>query len=109
MNLQDLDGNWVGIVESNVSDEAYALTMKGLECETIAMSTGVERRRKNPSFNHFREMEVCDAIKFLQTYEYYNVLWIERQNGIAYRIAIGRVWKEAWDRKGAETVDVILG
>ena len=109
MNLEDLDGSWVGIVESNFADEACALTMKGLECETIAMSTGVERRRKPPNSNHFREMEVCDAIKFLQTYEYYNVLWIERQNGIAYRIAIGRVWKEAWDRKGAETVNVILG
>lgn len=102
MNLQDLDGSWVGIVESNISDEACALAMKGQECETIAMSIGVERRRRNSNSNHFREMEVCDAIKFLQTYEYYNVLWIERQNGIAYRIAIGRVWKEAWDRKGVE-------
>jgi hypothetical protein len=109
INLQDLDGSWVGIVESNVADEVCALTMKGLECEMIAMSTGVERRRKTPNSNHFREMEVCDAIKSLQTYEYYKVLWVERQNGIAYRIAIGRVWKEVWDRKRAETVDVILG
>ena len=109
MNLHDLDGNWVGVVESNVADDTYASTMKGQECETIAMSTGVEQRQKAPNSNHFPEMNVCDAIKFLQTYEYYNVLWIERENGIAYRIAVGRVWKEAWDRKGADTVDVTLG
>ncbi|KAJ4989541.1 hypothetical protein SVAN01_04918 [Stagonosporopsis vannaccii] len=40
---------------------------------------------------------------------FYNVLWIERRNGIAYRKELGLVWADAWDNAGPEDVDIVLG
>ncbi|KAF2648905.1 HET-domain-containing protein [Lophiostoma macrostomum CBS 122681] len=42
-------------------------------------------------------------------YEWYNVLWIEWIDGIAYRKACGRVIKQVWDAQGFEAIDVVLG
>lgn len=42
-------------------------------------------------------------------YEFYNVLFIEWKDGIAYRKALGRVSKIAWEAADKESVDVILG
>jgi hypothetical protein len=39
----------------------------------------------------------------------YHVLWIEWENGIAYRKGLGRVLKEAWDRMATEEIDLVLG
>ncbi|KAF1960726.1 HET-domain-containing protein [Byssothecium circinans] len=47
--------------------------------------------------------------EILGYYEYYNVLWIEWENGIAYRKALGRVYKEAWEAQELEEVDIVLG
>jgi len=42
-------------------------------------------------------------------YHFYNVLWIERKDGIAYRRAAGRVAKDAWEANCKEKSKVILG
>jgi len=84
------------------------LLLKGLTCETILVSTEAVKR-EFLSLITYAEMDFCDAIKPLQVYEFYNVLWIEWQDGIARRKAIGRVWKKAWDMQTSEKVDVILG
>jgi hypothetical protein len=47
--------------------------------------------------------------KEIGVYEYYNVMWIEWEDGIAYRRAVGRVYKEAWEALDLEEVDVLLG
>lgn len=47
--------------------------------------------------------------KDTEFYEFYNVLWIEKSNGIAYRKALGRVIRETWERMQRELIDVILG
>lgn len=39
----------------------------------------------------------------------YDVLWIEWEGEIAYRKAIGQVWKEDWDAADTEEVDIRLG
>ncbi|KAF2276634.1 HET-domain-containing protein [Westerdykella ornata] len=41
-------------------------------------------------------------------YECYNVMWIERKDGIAYRKGVGRVFKAIWDQVETEEVDVRL-
>ena len=40
---------------------------------------------------------------------FYNILWIEREDGIAYRKHVGKVWQEAWDAAETEEIDVRLG
>ncbi|KAF2824834.1 hypothetical protein CC86DRAFT_420065 [Ophiobolus disseminans] len=47
--------------------------------------------------------------KLLGHYDFYNVLWVEWKDGIAYRKALGRVYKEAWEAQTFEEIDVILG
>jgi hypothetical protein len=43
-------------------------------------------------------------------YDYYNVLWIWREMGAAYRRGLGRVLKEEWERlREKEAIDLILG
>jgi hypothetical protein len=42
-------------------------------------------------------------------YHFYNVLWIQRKDGIAYRKAAGRVAKDVWETHCKEKSSVILG
>ena len=43
------------------------------------------------------------------TYHFYNVMWIEWEDGIAYRRAVGRIRKEAWERYCSEPIKIVLG
>lgn len=42
-------------------------------------------------------------------YHFYNVLWIERRDQIAYRRAAGRVPKEVWDAVCSPPMQIIIG
>ncbi len=42
-------------------------------------------------------------------YEFYNVLWVEWEEGIAYRKGCGRVMKSAWEAQNLEWIDLTLG
>ena len=43
------------------------------------------------------------------TYEYYYVLWIEWEDGIAYRKRLGRMARDRWEAQDREWLDLILG
>jgi hypothetical protein len=57
------------------------------------------------------EMEHPDRPKLPigEKYEFINVLWIEWEEGIAYRKAYGRVMKSAWEAQELEWIDLTLG
>lgn len=40
--------------------------------------------------------------------EFYNVLWVRRENGIAQRVGCGRVFKDRWRENETETIKVTL-
>jgi hypothetical protein len=42
-------------------------------------------------------------------YEFYNVMWIEWTDGVAYRKGMGRVLTEFWEQLQPESIDLILG
>lgn len=42
-------------------------------------------------------------------YEFYNVMWIEWTDGVAYRKGIGRVLTEFWEQLQSKSIDLILG
>jgi hypothetical protein len=42
-------------------------------------------------------------------YEFYNVFWIQWEDGIAYRKGIGRVEKDIWEGQPLYWIDVALG
>lgn len=62
-----------------------------------------------------RLLETCDnsgqeSLAYEEhVYRFYNVLWIEWNNSIAYRLALGRVEQGFWDSAIREEVDVRLG
>ena len=42
-------------------------------------------------------------------YRFYSVLWIEWENGVAYRQALGSVYQSFWDQQKVEEVEIRLG
>jgi hypothetical protein len=55
------------------------------------------------------EMGLFPELENVDPYNFYNVLWIEWEDGIAYRKALGRVFKDAWERQDLEETDIVLG
>jgi hypothetical protein len=92
-----------GVIESLfVSQHEYE---KGDPCELVAISKGSLRKREPTGYRGvalFEEVEAFPELKDKELYEFYNVLWIEWEDGIAYRKALGRVMKEAWERQDVE-------
>ena len=57
----------------------------------------------------FNEMDLIPELQNEDYYNFYNVLWIEREKGISYRKALGRVVKAAWERQNLQSARIILG
>jgi hypothetical protein len=47
--------------------------------------------------------------RFTGKYEFYNVMAIKWDGSIAYRQAVGRVTKTAWERLANEDIEITLG
>jgi hypothetical protein len=107
-NLICDQGKWAGMIYSNFSHREDA--MLGESCEIIIISGGKAHIDKNGEVKLWlQEWQCIDDLQDCKLYEFYNVLWIERDGDIASRKALGRVWKNAWDRQQVEEIDVILG
>jgi hypothetical protein len=68
-----------------------------------------ERTGRFTPKEQYNNWQLNPCQRMLEIYECYNVLWIEWEDGIAYRKGIGRVFKEAWESMDLEPVDVLLG
>ncbi|KAI9046706.1 hypothetical protein LZ554_009444 [Drepanopeziza brunnea f. sp. 'monogermtubi'] len=89
------------------------------DCEFIAISTGTcpSRQADGSKWDqtwasgrgHPFGIDVDGEFAMGERYEFVNVLWIERREGVAYRRTLGRISKRAWERGPREEVDVILG
>jgi hypothetical protein len=55
------------------------------------------------------EMDLFSELKEEIFYCFYNVIWIEWEDNIAYRKALGRAFKKAWESQNLEEVDIMLG
>ncbi|KAK3690500.1 heterokaryon incompatibility protein-domain-containing protein [Podospora appendiculata] len=42
-------------------------------------------------------------------YEFYNVMWVEWRDGVASRLAVGRVDKRVWEETAVEEIDFTIG
>lgn len=107
--LFDMTSNCVGMLYLNSSRESDII--QGQLCELIVISGAVAYADRK---NHMKdimlpEWNLIDDVRDKKIYEYYNVLWIEWKGKIAYRNALGRVWKSAWHRQTVEQIDVVLG
>ncbi|KAK0714400.1 heterokaryon incompatibility protein-domain-containing protein [Apiosordaria backusii] len=79
------------------------------ECVVISECRAHGARSKWLKQIYIPEWGMIEETRELDEFEFYNVLWVERRDGVAYRRGIGRVWKEGWHRQNFETRDIILG
>jgi hypothetical protein len=79
-------------------------TSRGYPIELIAISRGYLTKSEA-----LEEQNIPEGPKDDLVYEFYNVLWIEWANEIAYRRALGRVRKDAWESLKREVIQITLG
>lgn len=115
LSLYDLSQNWVGILRPHDPKQFLARennsTPNGQMVQLIAISRGsIPNHDALASGLWFLdEFDLGERPKDGENYEYYNVLWISWEDGIAYREAAGRVLKDMWESLKPESIDVILG
>lgn len=76
--------------------------------DLIAISAGSAKNRSDESF-YFPEWDVTERPKDGELYEFYSVMWVEWDDGIAYRKGVGRVRKQIWDTLELDWCDIRLG
>jgi hypothetical protein len=114
VRLTTSDCSWAGILRLNCLpfDCGDFLSqhrrIEGGRCELIEISAGsVEDRANNPS--SFDEWDERGCGRRDGLYEFINVLWIERIEGIAYRKVLGRVRRDVWEDEARASIKVTLG
>ena len=104
--LEDKEGNWAGTIQLNTPK--HALSLKGQPCELIALSLAMADN-KGDYFGLLDEWKMPERPKDSEFYLFYYVMWIEWENAIAYRKAVGTVYKTVWEKQVREDVDIVLG
>jgi len=119
-------GQMIGILNIDISLNALQLPQHDVELICISVGRpvctehaklrdlnqgdvfqGTCPRECFPDWNHLAFEIYTPASKW--QFLAYHVLWIEWEDGIAYRKAIGHVWKDEWDAADTEEVDIRLG
>ncbi|CAP64845.1 uncharacterized protein PODANS_5_3920 [Podospora anserina S mat+] len=106
----DSSGKIVGRLKVPFTREDPVLEKDAL-CECIVISEGKAyyTRSKWLKEIYLPEWGLNEETRELEEFQFYNVLWVERREGIAYRRGCGTIWKEGWDRQNPEVRDIVLG
>ncbi|PQE06015.1 heterokaryon incompatibility protein [Rutstroemia sp. NJR-2017a BBW] len=125
--LRTMNGTWAGALNfqspeqetssisdsmSDSSDASIAVHLTTIEL--VAISKGCTVRMR-PNLEEWRYLcpeldhEGVPNIYRENPYEFYNCLWVEWKDGIAYRKALGRVEKSMWEGLELEEIELILG
>jgi hypothetical protein len=105
---------WAGVLRLNHDVEdtiERADERSGQLVEVIEISAGSvkDREAEKQSFDEWEWGGCLESRLSRKVYEFYNVLWISWEDGVAYRKALGRVEKHVWEALEKEKIDVILG
>jgi hypothetical protein len=120
-SLRDGNGTWAGMLHLHHSclpisslDTDPALENENL-VELVAISRGFQPWFSTPARygNGWIPIEAINngfkVFESLEFVHFFNVLCIERKDGIAYRLALGRVLAEKWEAQDLQWIDLILG
>lgn len=81
-----------------------------IPCDVIAISQGHVQFPKLFPASDWRNLIKYARIEHTREYQdYYNVLWVGWEDGVAVRRGIGIVLQSVWDTLGAKTVSFIMG
>lgn len=108
ISLINNDGKWAGMIVPH--DKAFTdveqTLLDGFELVSISAGTAMSKTSLSVVEAYF----ACRGdTRNEYFYEFYNVLWIEWEKGVAYRKGLGRVRKEFWERQATEWIDLTLG
>ncbi|KAE9364341.1 hypothetical protein N431DRAFT_473935 [Stipitochalara longipes BDJ] len=106
VELCDFNGLRTGVIESHFTDEKDYI--QGSQCDLIAISI-LSVTQYSANRRDVPDMSLMTALKGPDRAVFYNVLWVEWDDGIAYRKAVGRVVKDAWEKQDLEEIEVGLG
>lgn len=108
--LRDANGTWAGalLLHSKVDREILKSDSESrVRVELVAISRGYIA---SDEWQHAPvEMRHEERPKHTELYEFYNVLWVEWKDGVAYRRAYGRVLRGLWEKQDLESISLVLG
>lgn len=104
--LEDIEGNWAGTIRLNIPKCDSSL--KGQPCELIALSLAMADN-EGDYLGILDEWRMPERPKDSEFYLFYYVMWIEWENTMAFRKAVGTVYKPVWENQVREDIDVVLG
>lgn len=104
--LNDSEGKWAGSIRLNTS--RYESLPRAQFFDLIAISLAIADNSSSV-FYLLDEWDIPKRPRDSEFYHFYYVMWVEWKAGIAYRKAIGTVYKPVWDRQVREDINVILG
>ena len=78
--------------------------------ELVTISQGFCSNMSSPKIvDYIFEWSHPERPKEAENYGYHNVMWIQWEDGIAYRKGLGRVERSVWERQALDDVDLIVG
>ncbi|KAH8202521.1 hypothetical protein TruAng_003329 [Truncatella angustata] len=115
--LLNMDDTWAGAIRLSPSHmKGSKQTHPRQRIDLIEVAAGQVQEDAWPKIlqshgysYHIPEWDCEDRPKATKLYEFYFVFWVECEDGVAYRKALGRVEKQAWLRVAQEHVHVTLG
>jgi hypothetical protein len=107
VDLVDDKGSWIGSLRFHFRGWD-GKPLKGMRHELIELSCGsvLDQATEEVSFDEWYRP---GCPRMTGKYEFYNVMSVERINDVAYRKAVGRVTKDAWDGIATDEVEITLG
>ncbi|PVH84252.1 hypothetical protein DL98DRAFT_528668 [Cadophora sp. DSE1049] len=116
--LRSISGAWAGILTLHHNPRKHLISWDLSKdeaaqipsaCQLVAISTGYAIEGEGAcDMDEWDYTERPRASKGSK-YEFYNMLWVEWKDGIAYRKGCGRVMKKAWEEEEREWIDLVLG
>ncbi|KAI9150532.1 Heterokaryon incompatibility protein [Paramyrothecium foliicola] len=109
VDLMASQGSWSGRLRLNLQ-RGEAVPSECAVVDVIAISEGVLDLRTDAYARYiFGETSNRKELAGLDVYEIVNVLWITWcGEGLAYRQALGRVWKQAWNQLETTETELLL-
>jgi hypothetical protein len=109
VSLVDDSGQWAGVLRPhNIDNISHLAPSKKQPLQLVAISFG-RAKNSEPVEHGLEEWSLDERPKNTFWYEFYNVMWISQDRGIAYREGIGRVEKHIWERRKVGKFDLVLG
>jgi hypothetical protein len=107
VSVRDKDGRWAGVLglHEPLATPPQCQIPKSNNLELVTISRGYTYDYSPAIAEWYHE----ERPKLDKKYEFYNVLWIKWEEGIAYREGLGRIVKSVWEQQVLETIDLVLG